>query len=290
MERIIAHSSEGEAIRDIGKRIAFIQCVGSRDEQVDREYCSRVCCMYASKLAQLLKRSDPEKDVYVFYTDLRSYGKGFEEYYKRAQKEGVKYVRGRPAELIEDPETKKVTIKAEDTLTRKLIRAEFDTVVLSVGMGPGKGTKDIAEILRLARGPDGFLQEAHPKFRPVDTLADGIFVAGTSVGPKDIPDSVAQGSAAASRAMAIMNPGEYETEPFLSSVNEDLCSGCGICVAVCPYDALERVEKDDKHVSQVNESLCKCCGSCVAACPSGAMEQKGFTTEQIQSMVDVATE
>ncbi|MBN1258046.1 MAG: CoB--CoM heterodisulfide reductase iron-sulfur subunit A family protein [Planctomycetes bacterium] len=290
MERFLAHAAEGEALRDLGKRIAFIQCVGSRDEQIGREYCSRVCCMYAAKLAQLLKRSDPKKDIYIFYTDMRTYGKGFEEYYKRAQREGVKFIRGRPAELMENPETQKVILKTEDTLTRQLIETEFDTVVLSVGMQPNSGAEQIASQLRLARGTDGFFQEAHPKFKPVDTLSDGIFLAGTAQGPKDIPDSVAQGSAAAARAMALMNPGEYVTEPFVSAVNEDLCAGCGLCVALCPYDALELVEKDGKKISQVNVSLCKCCGSCVATCPAGAMEQKGFLTAQMISMVETALE
>ena len=288
MERMIIHAAEGKPVRDLGKRIAFIQCVGSRDEQVGNEYCSRICCMYATKLSQLLKRSDPKRDIYVFYTDLRSYGKEFEEYYKRAQRDGVKFIRGRPAEIIEDSRTKKLTLKVEDTLSRQIIESEFDTVVLSVGLSPNEGTNKIAELLRLAKSPDGFLKEAHPKFRPVDTLTEGIFLAGCVQGPKDIPDSVAQGSAAASRAIRLMNPGEYEAEPFVASVNEDVCSGCGVCMSICPYGALEIVKKDGKRISQVNEVLCKCCGGCVCACPSGAMEQKGFTSRQILSMVKAA--
>jgi len=234
MERMIVHAAEGNPMRPMGKKIAFIQCVGSRDEQMENEYCSRICCMYATKLSQLAKRSDPSRDVYVFYTDLRAYGKGFEEYYKRAQATGVKFIRGRPAELIENPENKKVTLKVEDTLTRNIIESEFDLVVLSVGLRPNGSTDTIANMLRLAKSPDGFLQEAHPKFRPVDTLSDGVFLAGTVQGPKDIPDTVAQASAASSRAIRLMNRGEYDVDPVIAFVHSDVCDACGRCVDACP--------------------------------------------------------
>ena len=238
MERMIVHAAEGAPIRPIKGRIGFIQCVGSRDEQVGNEYCSRVCCMYASKLSQLLKRSDPTRDVYVFYTDLRAFGKGFEEYYKRGQEAGVKFVRGRVAELLEDPVSKKVTVKVEDTLTRQIIESEFDLVVLSVGMTPNAGTERIAEMLRLTKSPDGFLQEAHPKFKPVDTLTEGVFLAGTVQGPKDIPDTVSQASAAAARAIRLMNQGEHVLSPVVAFVHEDACDGCGECVEACPVEAI----------------------------------------------------
>ncbi|MBN2380585.1 CoB--CoM heterodisulfide reductase iron-sulfur subunit A family protein [candidate division WOR-3 bacterium] len=288
MERIISCDAEGKPLRDIGKRIAFIQCVGSRDEQVGNEYCSRICCMYATKLSQLLKRADPSREVYVFYTDLRSFGKGFEEYYKRAQDTGVKFVRGRPAELTEDRKTKKITIKVEDTLSRQMLESEFDLVVLSTGMVPSQGTESISKILRLNKSPDGFLREAHPKFKPVDTLQEGVFVAGTVQGPKDIPDTVAQASAAASRAIRLMNQGELEAEPITAQINEDLCGACGTCVSVCPYDALKLVEKEEKKVAECNEVLCKGCGSCAGACPTGAAQQKHFKTTMIRAMLDAA--
>ncbi len=288
MERMIVYASEGNPMRPMGKRIAFIQCVGSRDEQVGNEYCSRICCMYAIKLSQLLKRGDPKKDVYVFYTDLRAYGKGFEEYYKRAQKVGVKFIRGRVADLIEDSQTKKLTLKAEDTLTRQIIESEFDLVVLSVGMRPNESTGKVASLLTLSKSPDGFLQEAHPKFRPVDTLIEGVFLAGTVQGPKDIPDTVAQASAASSRAIRLMNKGEYEAEPITATVDEDICSGCGTCVSVCPYDAIEIEITDGRRVAKVNEMLCKGCGSCAGACPSGASQQNWFKTDQLRAMVSAA--
>ena len=284
MERMIVHAAEGNPMRPLGKRIAFIQCVGSRDEQVGNEACSRICCMYATKLSQLLKRSDPSRDIYVFYTDLRAYGKGFEEYYKRAQGDGVKFIRGRPAELIEDSRTKKITLKAEDTLTRSVIESEFDLVVLSVGLRPNQGTEKIANMLRLAKSPDGFVQEAHPKFRPVDTLTDGVFVAGTVQGPKDIPDTVAQASAASSRAIRLMNKGAYDVDPVIAFVHKDLCDGCGLCLERCPAQALSL----SAGVAGVNQALCKGCGSAIAACPKDALDLHCYTNQQMLAQVAAA--
>jgi len=280
MERLIVHASEGKPLRPIGQRIAFIQCVGSRDEQVGNEHCSRICCMYATKLSQLLKRSDPSRDVYVFYTDLRAYGKGFEEYYKRAQRTGVKFIRGRVAEVNSSSSDGKVTLKVEDTLTRQIIEADFDLVVLSVGLLPGEGTKQIARILKLAESPDGFLQEAHPKFRPVDTLADGVFICGCAQGPKDIPDTVAQASAASSRAIRLMNKGEYDIAPVIAFVHDDLCNGCGECIGHCPFGALVLTQ-----TASVNEAVCRGCGSCISSCPTDALDLHCYTNEQLLEVV-----
>ena len=277
MERMIVHAAEGTPIRPIKGRIAFIQCVGSRDEQVGNEYCSRVCCMYASKLSQLLKRSDPSRDVYVFYTDLRAFGKGFEEYYKRGQEAGVKFVRGRPAEFLEDPVTKKVIIKVEDTLSRQMIESEFDLVVLSVGMTASAQTDPIAEMLKLTKSPDGFLQEAHPKFKPVDTLTEGVFLAGAVQGPKDIPDTVTQASAAAARAIRLMNQGEYTLDPVVAFVHEEACDGCGLCVPACPVGAIAISD----GVAKISESSCSGCGVCISACPTEALDLKGYTNAQL---------
>ncbi|MCK5686759.1 CoB--CoM heterodisulfide reductase iron-sulfur subunit A family protein, partial [bacterium] len=173
VERFIVNKVEGTLLREMGNKIAFIQCIGSRDEQIGREYCSRVCCMYAIKQAKILKTMNPAADVYIFYIDIRAFGKGYEEYYTQAQNVGVKFVRGKVAALREDEETGKVIVRAEDTLNREIIEGEFDTVVLSVGMGPNKGTESVAEMLKLSKTPDGFLQEAHPKFKPVDTMVPG---------------------------------------------------------------------------------------------------------------------
>ncbi len=288
LERMIVHAAEGAPIRDLGKKIAFIQCVGSRDEQVGNEYCSRICCMYATKLSQLVKRSDPQRDVYIFYTDLRAYGKGFEEYYKRAQREGIKFIRGRVAEAIENSQNGKILLKVEDTLSRQIIESEFDLVVLSVGMRPNEATKKIAEMLKISKSPDGFLQEAHPKFRPVDTLLEGVFLAGTVQGPKDIPDAVAQASGASSRAIRLMNMGEYEAEPITAFVDVDMCSGCATCISVCPYDAIKMISENGKRYAEVNEILCKGCGSCSGTCPTGASQQNHFKISQLRAMVSAA--
>lgn len=286
LERMIVYASEGNPIRDLGERIGFIQCVGSRDEQVGREYCSRICCMYATKLASLLKHSNPERDIYIFYTDLRAFGKGFEEYYKRAQNMGVKFIRGRVAEVFGNSNNGKVTLKVEDTLTRQIIESEFDTVVLSVGLGLSKSTDKIAELLRLAKSEDGFLKEAHPKFKPVDTNVEGVFLAGTVQGPKDIPDTVAQGSAASSRAIRFMNQGEYPIEPIVAFVHEEKCDGCELCIDSCPLNAISV----SAGVAKINEALCLGCGSCIASCPRDALDLHLYTNKQLFEEIKSAME
>ena len=283
MERIIVEMSEGHVIRPVGKDIAFVQCVGSRDAQVGNLYCSRICCMYATKLASLLKRADPSRDIYIFYTDLRAYGKGFEEYYRTAQDLGVKFIRGRPGELLEDPDNNKVIVRVEDTLTRNIIDKEFDLVVLSVGLVPSEGTKKIAEVLKIPRSSDGFIKEAHPKFRPVDTPVEGIFVAGTAQGPKDIPDTVAQASGAAARAMTLMNQGEYEMSPIKAIIDEEKCDGCGLCVEHCPVSAIEL-----KGTAEVNSAVCKGCGSCISSCPRDAIDLKIFSNDEVMAEIENA--
>ena len=284
MERIIVEMAGGKMLKKIGKDIAFVQCVGSRDAQVGNLYCSRICCMYATKLAMILKSMDPSRDVYVFYTDLRAYGKGFEEYYRRAQELGVRFIRGRPGELLENPKNKKVIVKVEDTLTRKIIEKEFDLVVLSVGLVPSEGTKKIAEILKLPLSSDGFIKEAHPKFRPVDTPIDGVFVAGTAQGPKDIPDSVAQASGAAARAMRMMNRGEYELSPIKAFVHKELCDGCGECVSRCPVNAI----KISGGIAEINPAVCKGCGLCISSCPRDALDLKVYTNDEIMAQIEAA--
>ncbi len=285
LERMIVTAAEGRPLRPIGRNIAFIQCVGSRDSQVGNLYCSRICCMYATKLASLLKRGDPSRDVYIFYTDLRAYGKGFEEYYRRAQESGVKFIRGRPGELMENPDNGKIIVRVEDTLTRNIIEKEFDLVVLSVGMVPSEGTKEIARILKLPQSSDGFLKEMHPKFRPVDTNIEGIFIAGTAQGPKDIPDTVVQASAAAARAMAIMNRGEIELSPIKAYVDEEKCDACGLCIDKCPVDAIMMEKK-----AKIIPAMCKGCGICIASCPKDAIDLKVFSNDEIISAMKAALE
>ena len=277
MERIIVKMAEGVKLKELGKKIAFIQCIGSRDKQIGRPYCSRVCCMYAIKQANLIKKMDPTRDVYIFYIDIRAFGKGYEEYYNTAQENGVKFIRGKVSELIEDPDTGKVIVKAEDTLNRQMIEGEFDTVSLSVGVGPNEGTQSIVEMLKLAKSADGFIQEAHPKFKPVDTLIPGVFLAGMAQGPKDIPDTVSQASGAAARAIALMNQGKYYYDPLFAFIEKDKCNGCELCIPSCPYDAISM--KDGK--AEVNHAICKGCGVCISYCPENAIDMNLYSNEQL---------
>ncbi len=275
--------SDGRVPRSIG----FVQCVGSRDKAVGNPYCSRVCCMYAIKNARLYKEKHPDADIYIFYMDIRAFGKGYEEFYQSAQEDyGVKFIRGRPGKIEGDPKTKNLIVKVEDTLLGKNLDMELDLVVLSVGLEPPADADELQKLLRLSRTADGFFMEAHPKLRPVDTLTGGLFLAGTVQGPKDIPDTVVQGSAAASRAAILMAAGEVEVEPIVASVDSDNCIGCRICERVCDFGAIEIVEKK----AVINEVLCKGCGGCAGACPTGAMQIRHFEDDQIMAMICAAFE
>ena len=266
------------------KSVAFIQCVGSRDAQIDKPYCSRVCCMYAMKNAQLIKDKMPDTDVAIYYMDIRAFGKGFEEFYQRSQeKYGIKFIRGRPATVLVNPDDT-LTIRSEDSMLGKITEYNYDMVVLSVGLQPPEGSEELRQTIGLSKSADGFLMEAHPKLRPVDTLTDGVYLAGVSQGPKDIPDAVAQASGAAARAAIPMVKGEVEIEPIIAAVDSEVCGGCEICLELCPFGAIDRV--DDQ--AQVNVALCKGCGTCVAACPSGAMDQQHFRTAQIMAQIEAA--
>lgn len=269
------------------KSIGFVQCVGSRDKTVGNPYCSRVCCMYAIKNARLYKEKHPDSEIYIFYMDIRTFGKGYEEFYESAQEDyGVKFIRGRPGKIEEDPKTKNLIVKVEDTLLGKNLEIELDLGVLSVGLEPPADADELQKLLRTNRGADGFFMEAHPKLRPVDTLTEGLFLAGTAQGPKDIPDTVVQGSAAASRAAIPMATGEVEVEPIVASVDGDKCIGCRICERVCEFGAIEVIERK----AVVNDVLCKGCGGCAGACPTGAMQIRHFKDDQIMAMVCAAFE
>ncbi len=292
MERMLsaAGPTQGKVVKPSDlkepKRIAYVQCVGSRDNR-SNTYCSRICCMYAIKQARQLKEKHPEIDVRVFYTDIRTVGKGFEEFYEKASKEyGVGFVRGRVSEIVENPKTKSLLVRTEDTLLGTPIEFEADLVVLSIGIVPSVDTKGIQRILKIPVGPDGFFSEAHPKLRPVDTVVDGIFIGGTATGPKDIPDTVAQAKAAASGAASLMAPGVYVVEPYYASVDNTLCGGCAVCTALCPYSAIKIEEKR----AQVNQALCKGCGVCAAGCPATAIKMNHFTDEQILAQVECAVQ
>jgi heterodisulfide reductase subunit A len=265
-------------------RLGFVQCVGSRDEKTNK-YCSRVCCMYAIKNARIYKEKHPEAEVYIFYMDIRAFGKGYEEFYKIAQDEyGIKFIRGRPSEVTEDPDTKDVIVRVEDTLLGAPLEIELDLLVLSVGLEPPQGAETIQNLLRISRSSDGFFLEAHPKLKPVDTLTEGVYLAGACQGPKDIPDSVAQGSAAAARAAIPMAKGEVEVDPIIATTDLEACIGCRICERVCPFSAIDIVDRK----AVVKEILCTGCGVCAAACPTSAMQIRHFMDSQILSMIEAA--
>ncbi len=273
----------------VPKEVAFIQCVGSRDESCGNEYCSRVCCMYTAKLAHLIKEKVPDSNVRIYYMDVRAFGKGFEEFYDRVRREGVRYIRGNPSEVFKRGD--KLVVKAEDTLTATPLEDEADLVVLSVGLEPRKDTREIIDLLRLSQSADRFYLEAHPKLAPVDTATDGVYLAGCAQGPKDIPDTVAQAKGAASSALILLASGKVNIQAQISVVNEATCRGCGYCVEICPYGAIEMGEVNRfghiLSVAKVNEALCKGCGACVAGCFSGSIQQKSFKDKQILPQIAV---
>jgi len=260
------------------KKVVFIQCVGSRDKQTN-EYCSRVCCMYTAKQAHMVKDKIPDSDLIVYYTDVRAFGKGFEEFYNRVQGEGVIYRRRELADPIQiNKKGNRVVVKAKGHPD-----AEADLVVLATGIEPRHDSKDLVRLLNINESADGFMLEAHPKLRPVDTFTDGIFLAGCCQGQKDIPDAVAQASGAAVRASEPLAAGKVEVEAISSCIDEDLCSGCRICEDLCPYSALEFDEKE--KIMRVNEVMCKGCGSCSSACPTGAISMRHFDLKQILAQI-----
>ena len=266
------------------ENVVFIQCVGSRDKE-GHEYCSRVCCMYTAKQAHMVRDKLPNSKLTVYNTDVRAFGKGFEEFYNRVQAEDIDYRRRELEDSIEVVGNEKgVIVKAEG---HPDIHA--DLVVLATGLEPREDSKELSRLLNINMSEDGFFLEAHPKLRPVDTFTDGIFLAGCCQSPKDIPDTVAQASSAASRACNILTQDELEIEATVAQVDEDLCRGCGFCVESCPYLAIELKTINqygyETEVAFVNEALCKGCGSCAAACLNGAISHLGYTDDQILAQI-----
>jgi heterodisulfide reductase subunit A len=272
----------------IPKRVAFVQCVGSRSDRNGRLYCSNVCCMNTIKDSLLIKEHWPETEVYVFYVDIRAYGKGFEDLYRRARKEGVKFIRGLPAEIVEDKKTRDLLLIGENTLQKEIYKIKAGMVVLSIGLEPRKDAEMIQRLLTLSRTQDGFFMEAHPKLRPVDAATGGIFFAGCAEGPKDIKDSVTQASAAAARAGILMAKGKVTVEAITPIYSPDKCKGCGLCAKVCPYNAIT-FDKTSKKISVI-EAACGGCGTCAAECQFDALTQSHFTDNQLEAQVDAVTE
>ncbi len=266
-------------------RIAFIQCVGSRDKD-HYPYCSNYCCMYTLKhVVQLKEKYKEDVEVYVFYMDIRSPSKGYEEFYDRARERGVNFIRGRVSRIDEDPATHNLTVHSEDSLLGQPIEIEADMVVLATASIPKKGSEEVARILNLSRDADGFFMEAHPKLKPLDAPTDGIFFAGACSGLKDIPYSVSQGSGAASRAATVISKQKWKIEPIISVVDEEKCKRCGICVDKCPYGA---IRQEEGQPATVITASCHGCGTCVAECPSHAITQMHFTDAQILAQIRAA--
>ncbi|MFQ6037329.1 MAG: CoB--CoM heterodisulfide reductase iron-sulfur subunit A family protein, partial [Candidatus Aminicenantales bacterium] len=262
------------------KEVVFIQCVGSRDPELHCAYCSKICCMYTAKHAMLYKHHVPDGQAYVFYIDIRSGGKGYEEFVHRAvEEDGVVYLRGKVSKIFED--NGKIKVWGVDTLTGKDIEIDADMVVLAMAMRPSEGAAELAKKLKIAVDKDGFLSEAHPKLRPVESVTSGMFLAGAAQAPKDIPEAVAQASGAAAKAIAILSQERLFHSPTVAKVTPNLCTGCGMCVEVCPYEALSL--KDGK--AEVNEVLCEGCGTCSATCLRAAINVKNTTPAQVHEMI-----
>jgi heterodisulfide reductase subunit A2 len=291
VERLVNASGPtgGEVVTRDGKTpksVGIIHCVGSRDEKTHK-WCSRVCCMYSLKLAHLIKEHTGA-EIYNFYIDMRTPGKGYEEFYDKLMQEGVHFIRGRVAEVTDwaliPEEENRLTIRVEDTLVGTVRRIPVDMVVLAVGMEPREDANVIRRLFNISCSTEGFYLERHPKLAPVSTFTDGIFIAGACQGPRDIPDSVAQAGAAAAEALSLISAGSIELEPNTAMILQEYCSGCKSCIPLCPYSAISF--KEDTKKAFINEALCKGCGTCVAACPSGSIIQNLFEDDQIFSEID----
>ncbi len=296
-ERLIlaAGPTGGKVIRQSdGKKphtVAFIQCVGSRDKN-KYPYCSNFCCMYTLKhVVQLKEKYKEDVEVYVFYMDIRSPGKGYEEFYDRARERGVNFVRGRVSRIDEEPKTHNLILYSEDANLGQPIEVEAEMVVLATASIPKKGSADIARILNLSRGADGFFMESHPKLKPMDAPTDGVFYAGACQGLKDIPFCVSQGSGAASRAATVISKPKWKIEPIVSVVDESRCRNktakCGVCEDKCPYGA---IKIEPNKAAQIITASCHGCGTCVAECPQDAITQMHFTDAQILAQIRAALE
>jgi len=294
-ERLICSSGplEGHLGRPgdltVPKRIGFIQCVGSRTQDPERgnPYCSNFCCMNTIKTTQYLHDAFPDVESTVFYTDLRAFGKGFEELLMRSRASGVKYIRGLPGEIYEDPETGNLHLMVENTSSNRLESHIFDMLVLAVGAIPGKDTETIRQMVSLSKSPNGFLREAHPKLRPVDTPTKGVFIAGSAESPKDVRECVTQASAAASRASILLNKDKFSVDAITAVVDEDLCTNCGICANVCPFSA---ITWSKGQPAEVITAACTGCGTCAAECRFNAINMRHFSDQAIYAQIDAMLE
>ncbi|MBO7725119.1 MAG: CoB--CoM heterodisulfide reductase iron-sulfur subunit A family protein [Thermoguttaceae bacterium] len=300
-ERLISASGPtgGEPKRPsdgrVPQKIVFIQCVGSRDNAKGVSYCSKICCMYTAKHTMLYKHKVHDGEAHVFYMDIRSGGKKYDEFVRRAiEQDGALYHRGRVSKITEEEidGVKKLIVRGADTLTGKPVTVEADMVVLACAMTPTDGATALAQKLSVGYDEYGFLSESHPKLRPVETNSAGVFLCGACQGPKDIPESVAQASAAAAKVLVMFSQDHLTREPEIARVDESLCAACCACVQACPYEAIsieEIVDRKGNHIkntSRVNPGLCMGCGTCVAVCPSKSIDLEGFTEEEVYAEIE----
>jgi heterodisulfide reductase subunit A len=269
----------------VPSEVVFIQCVGSRNPEHGVAYCSRVCCMYTAKHALLLKHKAPEARATVFFMDVRAAGKGYEEFVHRVQNdERVVYLRGRVSHVIEDGD--RMLIRGVDTLSGRPVEMHADMVVLASAMVPA-GSEELAGILRIAADSDGFFQELHPKLRPVETLTAGVYLAGAAQAPKDIPDTVSQASAAASKGLELLSQPVLLREPTTASIDEDACAACFECMQICPYGAIESKDVLDRDgnvsrvVAYVNPAVCEGCGACTVTCRGANIDLLDCSEDQV---------
>lgn len=278
-EGMVRRPSDGK----IPKEVVFIQCSGSRDDEHHNSYCSKICCMYTAKHALLYRHTVHDGHVTIFYIDIRAGGKDYEEFVNRAMEdERILYLRGKVARMYREGD--KTIVMGVDTLSGRPVKVAADMVVLAQALVPSDTAQPVVETLKLQRGPDGFMKEAHPKLRPVESLTPGVFLAGVAQGPKDIPEAVAQASGAASKAGTILSSKYMYHEPTTAIVDETKCTGCEICATLCPYQA---VKKGGAGVAEVNPAKCEGCGICAGGCPTGAITVINQTDDQITTMIEV---
>jgi heterodisulfide reductase subunit A len=269
----------------VPQKVAIIHCVGSRDERA-HAYCSRFCCMYSLKQAHQIKEKTGA-EVYSIYMDMRTFGKDYEEFYRRNREEGIQFIQGRPSQITVDPESGKLFIAVEDIQLGQVMELDADMVVLATAIEPPENADEIAATFGLGRTPDGWFAEAHPKLRPVETATAGVFLAGCAQGPRDVPDTVAHAGAAAAEVVRLFNQGEVTISPTIAVVDPAKCVGCGECILSCPYTAIWR---NNEEKAEVNPALCQGCGTCAAACPSGAIKALHFTDDEIVAQIDALLE
>ena len=273
------------------KEVVWVQCAGSRDPELHLPYCSKVCCMYVAKQSMAYKQQVPDGQAIVFYIDIRSQGKGYEEFVQQAMEDyDVLYLRGKASKVFQEPavggveRNGRVTVWGVDTLTGLPLEVEADLVVLATATVPRADAHELGQRLRIGTDEQGFFNEAHPKLRPVESLTAGVFLAGAAQFPKDIPETVAQASGAAAKVLRLFSQRQMVQEPTIAYVDPEICSGCGLCIPSCPYDA--RVMHDWRHIAVVNTALCQGCGACAMVCPNKACQVRNLTNRQILSMVE----